>query len=188
MYAIRSYYEYGSIKRKIDMFILEFSEKQHEQERDSAIAKLIDISDELNSLANVITSYSIHYTKLYDVQSSCNFSTDRVSCEYNPIQTSPDEIIRTIGRLGYRAAIPEEDAKAIETKKDFIRFAVSAFLTANVMMLSFALYSGFFIELTQDAVYNISVPTFVLAGIVLFYGVITSYSIHYTKLYEYFWL
>ena len=104
------------------------------------------------------------------LQSSCNFSTDRVSCEYNPIQTSPDEIIRTIGRLGYRATIPEEDAKAIETKKDFIRFTVSAFLTANVMMLSFALYSGFFIELTKDTVYKISVPIFILAGVVLFYG------------------
>jgi len=104
------------------------------------------------------------------VQSSCNFSTDRISCEYNPIQTSPDKIIQTIGRLGYRAAIPEEDAKAIETKKDFIRFAVSAFLTANVMMLSFALYSGFFTELTRDAVYKISVPIFILAGVVLFYG------------------
>ena len=77
------------------------------------------------------------------VQSSCNFSTDRVSCEYNPIQTSPDEIIQTIGRMGYRAAIPEEEAKAIETKKDFIRFAVSAFLTANVMMLSFAFIPAF---------------------------------------------
>ena len=104
------------------------------------------------------------------VQSSCNFSTDRISCDYNPIQTSPDKIIQTIGRLGYRAAIPEEDAKAIDTKKDFIRFAVSAFLTANVMMLSFSLYSGFFTELTKDAVYKISVPIFLLAGIVLFYG------------------
>jgi len=104
------------------------------------------------------------------VQSSCNFSTDRISCDYNPIQTSPDKIIQTIGRLGYRAAIPEEDAKAIDTKKDFIRFAVSAFLTANVMMLSFALYSGFFTELTKDAVYKISVPIFILAGVVLFYG------------------
>jgi heavy metal translocating P-type ATPase len=104
------------------------------------------------------------------VRSACNFSTDRVSCEYNPIQTSPDEIIRTIGRLGYRAAIPEEDAKAIETKKDFIRFVVSSFLTANVMMLSFALYSGFFTDLNKDAVYKISVPIFVLAGFVLFYG------------------
>jgi heavy metal translocating P-type ATPase len=101
---------------------------------------------------------------------SCNFSTDRVRCEYNPIQTSPDEIIRTIGRLGYRAAMPEEDTKAIEAKKDFIRFAIAAFLTANVMMLSFALYSGFFTELTKDTVYKISVPVFVLTCVVLFYG------------------
>jgi heavy metal translocating P-type ATPase len=110
------------------------------------------------------------------VRSSCNFSTDRVSCEYNPIQTSPDKIIRTIGRLGYRAAIPEEDAETIETKKDFIRFAVSAFLTANVMMLSFALYAGFFTELTKDTVYKISVPIFFLASIVLFYGGSKIYS------------
>ena len=104
------------------------------------------------------------------VRSSCNFSTDRVSCEYNPIQTSPDEITRTIDRLGYRTAVPEENASAIETKKDFIRFVISAFLTANVMMLSFALYSGFFTELTKDTIFNISVPIFILAGIVLFYG------------------
>jgi heavy metal translocating P-type ATPase len=103
-------------------------------------------------------------------RSSCNFSTDRVRCDYNPIQTSPDKIIRTIGRLGYRAAIPEEDEKAIETKKDFTRFAISAFLTANIMMLSFALYSGFFTELTKEAVCKISVPIFILAGVVLFYG------------------
>lgn len=104
------------------------------------------------------------------VQSSCNFSTDRVSCEYNPIQTSPDEIIQTIGRLGYRAMVPEEDDEAAETKKDFVRFGVSAFLTANVMMLSFALYAGFLTELTKDTVYKISAPIFVLAGVVLFYG------------------
>jgi len=100
---------------------------------------------------------------------SCNFSTDRVRCEYNPIQTSPAQIVQTIGRLGYRAVAPDDD-DADETKKDFIRFAISAFLTANVMMLSFALYSGFFTELTKDAVYKISVPIFILAGVVLFYG------------------
>ena len=104
------------------------------------------------------------------IRSSCNFSTDWIRCEYNPIQTSPDEIIHTIGRLGYRAAVPDEDAEAAENKKDFIRFAVSAFLTANVMMLSFALDSGFFTQLTEDTVYKISIPVFVLAGVVLFYG------------------
>jgi heavy metal translocating P-type ATPase len=109
------------------------------------------------------------------IQSSCNFSTDRIRCEYNPIQTSPDEIIGTIGRLGYRAIIPEEDAEAAETKKGFIRFAVSAFLTANVMMLSFALYSGFFTELAKETVNKIAAPIFILTGVVLFYGGFTIY-------------
>lgn len=104
------------------------------------------------------------------VHAACNFSTDTVRCEYNPIMTSPERIIRTIGRLGYRAAEPEEDTLAVETKKDFIRFAISAFLTANVMMLSFSLYSGFFIHLTPDTVHKLSWPIFILTSIVLFYG------------------
>ncbi len=104
------------------------------------------------------------------VHAACNFSTDTVRCEYNPILTSPERIIRAIGRLGYRAADPEEDTLAMETKKDFIRFAISAFLTANVMMLSFSLYSGFFIQLTPDTVHKLSWPIFILASIVLFYG------------------
>ncbi len=104
------------------------------------------------------------------VHAACNFSTDTVRCEYNPILTSPERIIRAIGRLGYGAAEPEEDTLAVETKKDFIRFAISAFLTANVMMLSFSLYSGFFIHLTPDTVHKLSWPIFILASIVLFYG------------------
>jgi len=104
------------------------------------------------------------------VRAACNFSTDTVRCEYNPILTSPDRIIRTIGRLGYRAAEPEEDTLAMGTKKDFIRFIISAFLTANVMMLSFSLYSGFFIQLTPDTVHKLSWPIFILTSIVLFYG------------------
>jgi heavy metal translocating P-type ATPase len=104
------------------------------------------------------------------VHAACNFSTDTVRCEYNPVLTSPDRIIRTIGQLGYRAAEPEENSLAMETKKDFIRFIISAFLTANVMMLSFSLYSGFFIQLTPDTVHKLSWPIFILTSIVLFYG------------------
>jgi heavy metal translocating P-type ATPase len=104
------------------------------------------------------------------VKASCNFSTDRVRCEYNPVKTSPEQIIRTIGHLGYRATVPEEYTMAVEMKKDFIRFAISAFLTANVMMLSFALYSGFFTQLTPDTIHKLSWPIFIMASIVLFYG------------------
>jgi heavy metal translocating P-type ATPase len=101
---------------------------------------------------------------------SCNFSTDRLRCAYDPVKSSPDQIIRAINRLGYQAAIPGEEFESRVKRKEFIRFAFSAFLTANVMMLSFALYSGFFTRLTPDAVHKISWPIFIFTSIVVFYG------------------
>jgi heavy metal translocating P-type ATPase len=103
-------------------------------------------------------------------QSRCNFSTDRLHVTYKPIRTSPDRIIAVIKQLGYRAAVPGENREAVERKKEFFRFAVSAFLTANVMMLSFALYSGFFTQLTANTITKLSWPAFIMAGIVLAYG------------------
>jgi heavy metal translocating P-type ATPase len=102
--------------------------------------------------------------------SSCNFSTDRLHVDYNPIQTSPAQIISTIGKLGYQAREPDEVRDNIERKREFVRFAVSAFLTINIMMLSFALYSGFFTRLSPDTVNKLSWPAFVMATIVLLYG------------------
>jgi heavy metal translocating P-type ATPase len=104
------------------------------------------------------------------IESSCNFSTDRLQIEYNPIRTSPDQIIQSIRKLGYKAAVPNESLDAIERRKEFIRFIISAILTMNVMMMSYALYSGFFTELTADTIYKLSWPAFIMATIVLFYG------------------
>jgi heavy metal translocating P-type ATPase len=103
------------------------------------------------------------------VDAVCNFSTDRLRCEFDPVQTSPDKITSIIKYLGYEVSISEEEA-AREKKAVFIRFAVSAFLTLNIMMLSFALYSGFFTELSQDAISKLSWPIFLMASVVLFYG------------------
>jgi len=104
------------------------------------------------------------------VESSCNFSTDSLRVEYNPIQTSPSQIIEAIGKLGYRAEVPGQSQDALERRKEFIRFVISAFLTMNVMMLSYALYSGFFTELDSDTIYKLSWPAFIMATIVLAYG------------------
>jgi heavy metal translocating P-type ATPase len=107
---------------------------------------------------------------------SCNFATDRVRCDYNPIITSPQKIIGFINDLGYEASLPGEGSEAEERKAELIRFIVSAFLTMNVMMLSFALYSGFFTELGRDNVYKLSWPIFVMASVVLLYGGRNIYS------------
>ena len=103
------------------------------------------------------------------VDAACNFSTDRLRCEYNPVKTSPDKIINIINDLGYKTVVAGEEGTR-EKKTEFIRFVISAFLTMNVMMLSFALYSGFFSELTQDSISKLSWPIFFLASFVLFYG------------------
>ena len=104
------------------------------------------------------------------IESACNFSTDRLQVNYNPIKTSPDQIIDAVKKLGYRAAEPEESRDALGRRREFIRFAVSAFLTMNIMMLSYALYSGFFTELSRETVNKLSWPAFIMATIVVIYG------------------
>jgi P-type Cu+ transporter len=104
------------------------------------------------------------------IDSSCNFSTDRLHISFNPVQTSPDRIIDAVKKLGYRAAEPDESQDAAERRREFVRFAVSAFLTVNIMMVSYALYSGFFTQFNQDTIYKLSWPAFIMASIVIGYG------------------
>jgi len=101
---------------------------------------------------------------------SCSFSTDRLRCTYNPVELSPDRIISAVEKLGYRAHLPDETIASAENKKELIRFAVSAFLTMNVMMLSFSLYSGFFAAFSQDTLSKLSWPLLAMSSAVLFYG------------------
>jgi heavy metal translocating P-type ATPase len=104
------------------------------------------------------------------IDASCIFATDRVRCDYDPVLTSPQRIIDSIKELGYEALLPGEETEARQRKVEFIRFVVSALLTMNVMMLSFALYSGFFTEFSPETIQKLSWPTFVLASFVCIYG------------------
>jgi heavy metal translocating P-type ATPase len=104
------------------------------------------------------------------VDSTCNFSTDRLQVVYDPIKITSHQIIATIGKLGYRTSVPGESEKTTERRREFVRLAVSAFLTMNIMMLSFALYTGFFTDLSPQNAAKISWPMFVMATAVLIYG------------------
>ncbi|MGD9055014.1 MAG: heavy metal translocating P-type ATPase [Desulfobacterales bacterium] len=104
------------------------------------------------------------------VDSNCNFSTDRLQVVYDPIKISPDQITVSINKLGYRATTAIEPGKTKGSSQEFVRFAVSAFLTMNVMMLSFALYTGFFTNFSAENAAKISWPMFVMATAVLAYG------------------
>jgi heavy metal translocating P-type ATPase len=103
-------------------------------------------------------------------KASCNFSTDRVILSYDPVKTSPHQIAKAINSLGYTLSISGETSESKKQRKEFIRFGISTFLTMNVMMLSFALYSGFFTELSIDSIRYISWPILLMATVVVFYG------------------
>ncbi len=100
-----------------------------------------------------------------------SFLTDLAEVTYSPAVLGPEEIARKISRLGYAAAPLEEAGKASPERKDLLlRLGVSAVLTTKVMMISMALYLGFFEDLTAKGILYLSLPLWGLATPVLLYG------------------
>jgi heavy metal translocating P-type ATPase len=104
------------------------------------------------------------------LEARCHFATDRLQCRYDPVRAAPADVVALLERLGYRAVEPGEAVAARERRGEFVRFSVAAFLTMNVMMLSLALYTGFFAELTKADIRHLSWPMLVMATVVLAYG------------------
>lgn len=103
------------------------------------------------------------------IEARCDFATDRLRCRYDPTRLDPETIAATIRGLGYEAA--DVGATSDGRKQSaFVRLIITALLSANVMMLSWSLYTGFFTSIDADDVYFISVPIMVMASIVMVYG------------------
>ena len=98
------------------------------------------------------------------------FLSDLAQVKYLPHLVTRQEIQDRISQLGYSAAPLEESPRGAEKKDLLLRLGISAILTANIMMLSFALYFGFFQELDAGAIWSISFPLWLLATPVVFYG------------------
>jgi len=104
------------------------------------------------------------------LSATCDFATDRLRCRYDPVVTGPDRIAAVVTRLGYAIAADDEKRSAARRKAEFVRLAICAFLSANTMMLSFAVYTGFFSSLETEAVRAIAWPVAVLTTVVMVYG------------------
>ncbi len=103
-------------------------------------------------------------------QAKCQFTTDRIKLKYNPVLTSPQHLMEAMKKIGYHGSPVEDGQKKPESRKEFIRLGISAFLTMNVMMLSFALYTGFFTQLSADTIHHFTWPIVVMASAVFIYG------------------
>lgn len=135
-------------------------------------ARLLDLNLKVTGMWCPACAWVIEeaLTRTAGVQNAvCNFSIDRVRCEYDPVQTAPIQIQRVIEGLGYEAG-SDVDNGLVGRHREFIRFSIATFFTMNVMMLSFALYTGFITTFSPDTIYKLSWPIFAMATIVLFYG------------------
>jgi heavy metal translocating P-type ATPase len=104
------------------------------------------------------------------IEARCDFATDRLQCRYDPTRLGPEAVMATISSLGYTATDVGAATSSGPEQSAFVRLIISALLSANIMMLSFSLYSGFFTALDADDIYFISAPILVMATIVMVYG------------------
>ncbi len=104
------------------------------------------------------------------IDARCDFATDRLQCRYDPTRLDPEKIAATIRDLGYEAEDLDSAASGSREQSAFVRLIIAALLSANIMMLSWSLYTGFFTSLEADDIYFISVPILIMATIVMLYG------------------
>jgi heavy metal translocating P-type ATPase len=104
------------------------------------------------------------------LSATCSFASDQLQVRYDPVVIDPQRIAAVIERFGYSATLPGENRDQGLRRREWIRFGISTFLTMNVMMLSFALYFGFFTELSAESVASISWPMAIMSAAVMGYG------------------
>ncbi len=103
---------------------------------------------------------------IFDPQVS--FLNDLVQVKYLPHVISPQEILAKISPLGYRPTIFQDRSSGEEAS--LYPLGISAILTANIMMVSFALYFGFFQDFSPEVIGYLSYPLWAMATPVVFYG------------------
>ncbi len=104
-------------------------------------------------------------------ETKVQFLSDLAHVRYYPHLVTPKDILVKISRLGYRASLFQaEQEQAKENRELLLRLGISSILTANIMMVAFALYYGFFEDLTAAGVRFLSWPLWAMATPVVFYG------------------
>lgn len=97
------------------------------------------------------------------------FFSDQARLRYLPHRITPAEIVEGLNRFGYRAQ-PVEAGPNRSQPESWLGLGVAAILTVNIMMISLALYGGFYQKLELPGIHSLSLPLFLLATPVVFYS------------------
>ncbi len=98
------------------------------------------------------------------------FFSDIARIKYMPHRVQPEAIMKSVSRLGYKASEIESTSGSGQTGNLAVRLGVSAILSMNIMMISFALWAGFFEEIGQEGASYFSYTLWLIATPVVFYG------------------
>ena len=104
-------------------------------------------------------------------KAEASFASDLVKVRYHPQTLPPERIVSRIESLGYKAQeyAGESDAAESERRDLIIRTGLAAFLWANVMSFSLALYAGYFEQISGSVRRGLPFLLMVLATPVVFY-------------------
>ncbi len=97
-----------------------------------------------------------------------NFLSDLVEITYDPAAQARDDLARRIETLGYGVTAPESAAQTPQGRRLVLWFGIAALLTANVMGLSYSLFSRTARTATDPVVMYLPWILAVLAGPVVF--------------------
>ena len=104
-------------------------------------------------------------------ETNVQFFSDLAHVRYYPHLVTPKDILAKISGLGYRASLFQEEQEQVKEKRALLlRLGISSILTVNIMMVAFALYYGFFEDLTAAGIRFLSWPLWAMATPVVFYG------------------
>ncbi len=104
-------------------------------------------------------------------RAEASFASDLVKVQYHPQVVPPERIIERIRGLGYKAQkyAGDNDAADAERRDLIIRTGLAAFLWANVMSFSLALYAGYFEQISGGVRRGLPFLLMALATPVVFY-------------------
>jgi P-type Cu2+ transporter len=98
------------------------------------------------------------------------FFSDIARIKYMPHLVQPETIMESISRLGYKASAVESPPDSGQSRNLIVRLGISAILSMNIMMISFALWAGFFEQIGQEGAALFSYTLWVMASPVVFYA------------------
>lgn len=100
-----------------------------------------------------------------------SFAADFATVRYLPHRIRPEAVRERIEALGYRSSLFEDEAGPARSDRGlFLRLGIGAILTANIMMISLALYFGFFEDLDEETIRLLSWPVLILTVPVIFWA------------------